>query len=114
MDGLKLWAIFTVSVYTIGIVSVFYIFGQRKRCPISHQLSEAVFLNFSILLFVPITFSVFTETSVVRYAGFCFGMFLLFTLSRYYVSMTVVPPSPKYLWNAEKVLWKYISRKASR
>lgn len=114
MDGLKLWAIFTVTVYTVGVVSVVYIFNQRKRCPLSRQLSEAVFFNFSVLLFVPIAFSAFTETSAVRYAGFCFGMFLLFMLSRYYASMTVLPPSPKYLLNAEKVLWKYISGKVSR
>lgn len=114
MDDLKLWAIFTMAVYTAGVASVLYIFEQRKRCPISRQLSEAVFLNFSIMLFIPITFASFTETSVLRYAGFCFGVFLLFVLSRYYVSMTVIPPSPKYLWNAEKALWKYISRKSPR
>lgn len=114
VEDLKLWGIFTVSVYAIGLSVVFFIVEKSPKIPKSRQIAEAAFFNFSITLFIPILFCTFTKTSMLTYFGLSLGMFLGFTLCRYYVNLTALPPSPKYLWNAEKVLWKYISRMASR
>lgn len=114
MEDLKIWGIFTVTVYAIGILVVLLIVEKASNCPISRQIAEATFFNFSIALFIPTSFCIFTETSLLAYFGLSLGMFLLFTLARYHVSLTAIPPSPKYLWNAEILLWKYISGKVSR
>lgn len=114
MEDLKIWGIITVAVYAIGLSVVLLIVEKSSDCPIGRQIAEATFFNFSISLFIPIFLCAFTETSLLAYFGLSLGTFLGFSLCRYYVSLTVIPPSPKYLWNAEKVLWKYVSSKVSR
>jgi hypothetical protein len=62
-------------------------------------------------MFVPVPAALFLEGSVKNMFLLCIGTALGHIAMRYRMGLSAVPPSPSYIWNAEKTLFRSIMRK---
>ncbi|MGP9724548.1 hypothetical protein ACT3SZ_11100 [Corynebacterium sp. AOP40-9SA-29] len=107
--GLSLAVILIVAAVcpiTIYIVNV-----EKKDCQYRRPIAEAIFFNSVATLLMPLPASLLLNGSSKHVAGLCFGTILIFIAMRFRLGLSPIPPSPRYIWNAEKTLYNVILKK---
>jgi hypothetical protein len=111
MTAIEFWLLSSIAII-IGsnfLVSIFGEFVESVQHP--KEVSEAIFFTGKALLFVPVPAAIFLEGSVKEVLFFCIGTSLMHIAMRGWMGLRAVPPSPRYIWNAEKTLFRSIMRK---
>ena len=70
-----------------------------------------IFFTATALLFIPAPAAIVLEGSVKEMLLFCIGASLIHIAMRGWMGLRPLPPSPSYIWNAEKTLFRSIMRK---
>ena len=111
MNAMELWFLTTIFVFlTSGILVP--LFGEFIES-IDHpkEISEAIFFTSTACLFIPVPAAIFLNGSAKEMLLFCVGSSLIHIAMRGWMGLRPLPPSPSYIWNAEKTLFRTIMRK---
>ncbi|MGV0869929.1 hypothetical protein [Corynebacterium kalidii] len=111
MTAMELWFLSSITLIIISniLVPIFGEFVESVQHP--KEVSEAIFFTGNALLFVPIPAALFLEGSVRDMIPICILTSLMHIAMRGWMGLRVLPPSPSYIWHAEKTLFKSIMRK---
>lgn len=111
MTAMELWFLTTIAVFLASGLLV-PIFGDLiKSTEHPKEISEAIFFTATALLLMPVPAAIFLEGSVKNMMLLCAGTSLGHIAMRYRMGLRALPPSPSYIWNAEKTLFRAIVRK---
>jgi hypothetical protein len=111
MTAMELWFFTSISLILLSsfLVPLFGEFIESVDHP--KEVAEAIFFTATVLMFVPVPAALFLEGSVKNMFLLCIGTALGHIAMRYRMGLSAVPPSPSYIWNAEKTLFRSIMRK---
>lgn len=108
---MELWFLTSLAFFlTSGfLVPIFGEFVESIERP--KEISEAIFFTSTVCLFIPVPAALFLEGSIKEMLFFCIGSSLIHIAMRYRMGLSALPPSPRYIWNAEKTLFRTITKK---
>ncbi|MGP9761244.1 hypothetical protein [Corynebacterium sp. AOP12-C2-36] len=111
MTGMEFWLLSSIAIIIISnvLVPIFGEFVESVQHP--KEVSEAIFFTSNALLYTPIPAAFFLEGSVKDVIPLCFLTSLGHIAMRVWMGLRALPPSPRYIWNAEKTLYRTIMRK---
>jgi hypothetical protein len=92
-------------------IAIYIVSVERKDFTARRRVAEAIFFNSIVVLLIPIPASLFLDGSSKHVVGLCFGSIMILTAMRFRLGLSPIPPSPCYIWNAEKTLIRTIMKK---